>query len=224
MPKLDEQIKTLAGYFAADCEPDGKLTLQLEVEHFLTRSDGQPPAFADVQAALRDLQQQTDAPIITDGEYFGYSGPALTATLGPACQLCISLAPLRDVQDIMDLYNRFYLQLGLALAAHGLRAWTVGCHPTCHAEDLPLVPRTRDEAMDAYLREKGACSVQMMRATAATQVSIDYQDETDFVRKMRAASLLTPFFALLSDNAPGLSGQPQQQLLHPHAALAGCGP
>ena len=95
MPKLDEQIKTLAGYFAADCEPDGKLTLQLEVEHFLTRSDGQPPAFADVQAALRDLQQQTDAPIITDGEYFGYSGPALTATLGPACQLCISLAPLR---------------------------------------------------------------------------------------------------------------------------------
>ena len=181
MPKLDEQIKTLAGYFAADCEPDGKLTLQLEVEHFLTRSDGQPPAFADVQAALRDLQQQTDAPIITDGEYFGYSGPALTATLGPACQLRISLAPLRDVQDIMDLYNRFYLQLGLALAAHGLRAWTAGCHPTCHAEDLPLVPRTRDEAMDAYLREKGACSVQMMRATAATQVSIDYQDETDFV-------------------------------------------
>ena len=55
MPKLDEQIKTLAGYFAADCEPDGKLTLQLEVEHFLTRSDGQSPAFADVQAALRDL-------------------------------------------------------------------------------------------------------------------------------------------------------------------------
>ena len=137
MPKLDEQIKTLAGYFAADCEPDGKLTLQLEVEHFLTRSDGEPPAFADVQAALRDLQQQTDAPIITDGEYFGYSGPALTATLGPACQLRISLAPLRDVQDIMDLYNRFYLQLGLALAAHGLRAWTAGCHPTCHAEDLP---------------------------------------------------------------------------------------
>ena len=42
----------------------------------------------------------------------------------------------------------------------------------------------------------------MMRATAATQVSIDYQDEADFVRKMRVANLLTPFFALLSDNAP----------------------
>ena len=134
MPKLDEQIKTLAGYFAADCEPDGKLTLQLEVEHFLTRSDGQPPAFADVQAALRDLQQQTDAPIITDGEYFGYSGPALTATLGPACQLRISLALLRDVQDIMDLYNRFYLQLGLGEE--------VGGAPGRRAATRPAMPRT----------------------------------------------------------------------------------
>ena len=109
------------------------------------------------------LQQQTDAPIITDGEYFGYSGPALTATWGPPCQLRISLAQLRDVQDIMDLYNRFYLQLGLALAAHGCARLTAGRHPTCHAEDLPLVPPHPDEAMDAYLREKGACSVQMMQ-------------------------------------------------------------
>ena len=206
MPKLDEQIKTLAGYFAADCEPEGKLTLQLEVEHFITRSDGRPPDFPEVQAVLRDLQQQADAPIITDGEYMGYSGPALAVTVGPACQLRISLTPQRDVQDIMDLYNRFYLQMGLALAAHGLRAWTVGCHPTRRAEDLPLVPRARDEAMDRYFKNTGACGAQMMRATAATQVSIDYLDETDFVRKMRAASLLSPFFALLSDNAPVYQG------------------
>lgn len=48
---------------------------------------------------------------------------------------------------MMDLYNRLYLQMGLALAAHGLRAWALGCHPTTRAEALPLVPRTRDEAM-----------------------------------------------------------------------------
>ena len=42
----------------------------------------------------------------------------------------------------------------------------------------------------------------MLRGTAATRLSIDYFSEQDFVRKMRAASLLTPFFVLLSDNAP----------------------
>lgn len=30
--KLDEQIRTMKGYFEADCEAEGKLSLGLEVE------------------------------------------------------------------------------------------------------------------------------------------------------------------------------------------------
>ena len=206
MAKLDEQIKTMAGYFAADCEADGRLSLVLEVEHFITCSDGRAANFAAVQAAMQDMQQQADAPIILDGTYMGYSGLAASVTVGPACQLCLTLAAQRDVQDMMDLYNRLYLQMGLALAAHGLRAWALGCHPTTRAEALPLVPRTRDEAMDRYFKNTGSCGTQVMRGTAATLLSIDYFDEMDFVRKMRVASLLTPFFALLCDNAPIYQG------------------
>lgn len=206
MAKLDEQIKTMAGYFTADCEADGRLSLVLEVEHFITCSDGRAADFAAVQAAMQDMQQQADAPIIVDGTYMGYSGLAASVTVGPACQLCLTLAAQRDVQDMMDLYNRLYLQMGLALAAHGLRAWALGCHPTTRAEALPLVPRTRDEAMDRYFKNTGSCGTQVMRGTAATLLSIDYFDEMDFVRKMRVASLLTPFFALLCDNAPIYQG------------------
>ena len=36
MAKLDEQIRTMKGYFEADCEAEGKLSLGLEVEHFVT--------------------------------------------------------------------------------------------------------------------------------------------------------------------------------------------
>ena len=202
MAKLDEQIKTLAGYFAADCEGEERLSLGVEVEHFVTKSDGRAAAFPEVQAALQELQQQGNAPVIVDSAYMGFSGAALSAVIGPACQVKISLTPQRDVQDLMDIYNRFYLQLGLTLAAYGLRAWTVGYHPTSGAETLPLVPCTREEAMDRYFKNTGACGAQMLRATAMTRLSVDYFDEQDAVRKMRAAGLLTPFFALLSDNAP----------------------
>lgn len=85
MAKLDEQIKTMAGYFAADCEADGRLSLVLEVEHFITCSDGRAADFAAVQAAMQDMQQQADAPIIVDGTYMGYSGLAASVTMGPAC-------------------------------------------------------------------------------------------------------------------------------------------
>ena len=203
MAKLDEQIRTMKGYFEADCEAEGKLSLGLEVEHFVTHSDGRAVTFAQLQAALRDLQQQGGCPPLSrESEYLGFRAPALSAVIGPACQLKITLTPQRDVQDIMDSYNRFYLQLCLTLAACGLRAWTVGYHPTQRAEALPLIPQNRAEALDRYFKNTGACGGQMLRATAATRLSIDYFSEQDFVRKMRAASLLTPFFALLSDNAP----------------------
>ena len=101
----------------------------------------------------------------------------------------------------MDIYNQFYLQLSMTLAARGLRAWTVSYHPTRRAEELPLIPKQRYEAMDRYFKNTGSCGIQMMRATASTQISVDYYSERDFVQKMRVACLLTPFFALLTDNA-----------------------
>ncbi|MFR3272840.1 MAG: hypothetical protein ACLTQI_02690 [Slackia sp.] len=37
----------------------------------------------------------------------------------------------------------------------------------------------------------------MMRASASTQVSIDYCDEQNCIKKMRVASVLAPLFALV---------------------------
>ena len=40
----------------------------------------------------------------------------------------------------------------------------------------------------------------MMRASASTQVSIDYTSEADAVRKMRIASALAPILGAIADN------------------------
>lgn len=46
-----------------------------------------------------------------------------------------------------------------------------------------------------------------MRGTASTQVAIDYFDEKDFVRKMRAAYVLMPAMKLLTDNTQVFEGR-----------------
>lgn len=201
MSKLDEQKKALVEYFQQGCKPEGRLTLGLEVEHFITHPGGEPAAFAEVQSVMRQMQKNDDAPIFIDGEYMGYNTALYSVSLEPACQLEVSLMPQNSVIKIMDLYNQFYLQLSMTLAARGLRAWTVSYHPTRRAEELPLIPKQRYEAMDRYFKNTGSCGIQMMRATASVQLSVDYFSERDFVQKMRVACLLTPFFALLSDNA-----------------------
>lgn len=206
MSKLEDQRKLLVDYFQQGCKPEGKLALGLEVEHFITHAGGEPVTFAEVQNVMRQMQQPQDSPLYIDGLYMGYSTALYGVSLEPACQLEVSIAPQAGVMQILDIYNRFYLELSMTLATHGLRAWTVSYHPTRRAEDLPLIPKQRYEAMDRYFKNTGACGIQMMRATTSTQLSIDYFSERDFVQKMRAACLLTPFFALLSDNAPVYQG------------------
>ena len=206
MAKPEEQKKAVAAYLQAGCKPEGKLTLGLAVEHFITRAGGEPVAFAEAQSVLRQMQAAGDMPIFQDGQYLGFETKSYCVTLGSACQVVIHVASQADVMHLMDIYNAFFLQLSMTLASHGLQAWTVSYHPTRRAEELPLVPTPRNEAMDRYFRGTGACGVQMMRATASTRLNLDYYNERDFVQKMRAACLLTPIFGLLSDNAPVYQG------------------
>ena len=206
MAKLDEQKQALVDYFRRGCKPQGPLTLGLEAEHFLTHAGGEPVTFAEVQGILRQMQRAQDAPITIDGLYMGYTAAQYSVTLEPACQLEVSIAPQSDVRRMLAVYDQFRLQMDMALAARGLRAWNTGYHPTCRAEDLPLIPKQRYEAMDRYFHTTGAGGIQMMRATASTQLSIDYYSEQDFVQKMRAACLLTPLLALLTDSAAHYQG------------------
>ncbi|WP_294572235.1 glutamate-cysteine ligase family protein, partial [uncultured Subdoligranulum sp.] len=168
MSKLDEQKKVLVEYFRQGCKPEGRLTFGLEVEHFITHAGGEPATFAEVQSVMQQMQQSYDTPIVIDGAYMGYTTEMYGVSLEPACQLEVSLVPQRNVIQMMDIYNQFYLQLSMTLAARGLRAWTVSYHPTRRAEELPLIPKQRYEAMDRYFKNTGSCGIQMMRATAST--------------------------------------------------------
>ena len=53
----------------------------------------------------------------------------------------------------------------------------------------------------------------MMRATASTQVAVDYYDEEDFVLKYRLACALVPIFSLLTENCPIYEGRKSERYL-----------
>ena len=57
---------------------------------------------------------------------------------------------------------------------------TAGYQPASKVETLSLIPKERYRFMDRYFEKIGPYGRQMMRGTAATQVSIDYFSEEDF--------------------------------------------
>lgn len=207
MANLSKQKEAMVGYFRAGCKPEGQLTVGLEVEHFLTHTDGAPAAFEEVQAAMLALQQSGDVPLVQDGETVRLRSNGYVLTLEPAAQLEISITPQKSVGALMAVYEAFAARLRRALAPLGLRAWNLGYHPTRRAAALPLIPKKRYEVMDRYLQKRGRHGTQMMRGTASTQISVDYFSEQDFVRKFRVACLIAPLLALLTDNAPVYEGE-----------------
>jgi glutamate--cysteine ligase len=48
----------------------------------------------------------------------------------------------------------------------------------------------------------------MMRATASTQISVDYRSESDFRKKYQTAYVLTPIIKYLTDHTPVYEGKP----------------
>jgi glutamate--cysteine ligase len=62
--------------------------------------------------------------------------------------------------------------------------------------------------MAQHFEDTGQHGICMMRATASTQVSIDFSSEDDAIRKLRIASLLSPLFAFITDNSPIFESEP----------------
>lgn len=206
LANLQRQIDTLVTYFQSHCTRPGTIRLGLEVQHFITKLDNSPVDYEQLQHVLHTMQRAEDDPLLADGLYLGYRNSLYTVCLGPGGQLAIRMAPRNSVRELMLIYESCYARLCTSLASAGMRAHTLGVHPSRRAELLPIIPQSRWLTLDRYFKNTGGHGGLMLRATAATHVSIDYSSESDFIRKYRVASLIVPLLALLTDNSPFYHG------------------
>jgi len=208
--------QSLIDYFQEGAKGAGKCSyLGLEVEHFVTVDDGRPISYEPTKdlPGIRDVLEHLISwypePTYNDrGDLLGLAGQDGAVTLEPAAQLEFSVAPFSDVEHIMGAYERFRMRVSDFLRPFGARLVSAGYHPTRRADELALIPKRRYDFMDAYFAHIGSHGMRMMRASASTQVSVDFADEADAVRKMRVASALSPILAAICDNTRIYEGAP----------------
>ena len=213
----EQNRRTLIDYFVNSGKgTESKSELGLEVEHFVVRADdlqgvpySDPEGRLDVHGILEYLSTfYPERSFTREGDLIGLAGPTATVTLEPAAQVEVSIAPYSTVADVMHEYNAFRGRLDPFLAEHGCKIVSEGCHPRNKARELPLIPKQRYRFMDDYFAQIGTHGERMMRASTSTQVSIDYLDEADAVRKMRVAQALSVVLASLTDDATMMEGEP----------------
>lgn len=202
--------KRVATYFEGGFRPkDEARHLGVEAEHFVVRDNGASVSYSGDEGdfGVRDVLEYLsgfypDRFYNLKGELIALANETASITLEPAAQLEISIAPYTEIADIARAYTAFRDAVDPYLSLRGAHLVSHGYHPTMRAQDMPLIPKERYRLMDAHFARIGSHGERMMRASASTQVSIDFTDEADAVRKFRVASAIGPVLAAITDNTP----------------------
>lgn len=210
------QRQALIDFFNEGCKGVGNCKLLgLEVEHFVITGDGTPMAYESMRdlPGVRDLLAYLsrwfpDEQRNERGDLLGLVGEDGSVTLEPAAQLEISAAPKTSVVEIEALYKRFRERAEAFAQPFDVHLENAGYHPNRRADELSLIPKRRYDFMDRYFSSIGSHGMRMMRGSASTQVSLDFADEADAVRKIRVASALAPVLAAIADNTRTYEGRP----------------
>jgi glutamate--cysteine ligase len=129
-----------------------------------------------------------------------------TITLEPGGQVEISLHVAKTIGEIDKAYQSVLGEIK-SLLVEDQALVSIGYHPKTKIEELPLLPKARYKMMYDYFADRGLYCYNMMKGTAATQVSIDYHEEADFITKFRVANFLSPFIARIFDATPIFEGE-----------------
>ena len=225
MAFCEQNHQAIISYFQQGSQGDSLAgLLGVEVEHFVVHGNNNEPVFYEateggnegfgVATVLRYLSRFYPETIQgLEGDLLGLASSEASITLEPAAQIEISIAPFSSIETICEIYQKFRGYIDPFLAQHDCRLVTKGYHPSARALDLPLIPKKRYQFMNDYFKKIGTHGERMMRASASTQVSIDYKDEADAIRKMRLAQALAPLLSFIADNVEIFEGEPTDKPL-----------
>ena len=180
--------------------------LGLEIEHFVVNDAGVQIEFHEVSSIIEKMAGILNAKIIyMDGYPVGYVTDDYSITLEPACQFEISINPYSDIETIKSIYEDFVTLWTPVLKARGYHLETKGNLPLVEQgvidpDDIALSPKKRYKYMDSYFRHSGRYGKYMMRASASTQVSVDFRSEEDMVRKLNILQKISPVLMIAMEN------------------------
>jgi glutamate--cysteine ligase len=148
------------------------------------------------------------APVEERGALVALEKDGASITIEPGGQLELSGLPLRTLHETRAELRHHLEVLRRASEPLGLVWLGLGYSPLVALGDAPRMPKERYRIMRQYLPTRGKLALHMMHLTATVQANVDFSDEADMVRKMRAATAVTPIVSAIFANSPLAEGRP----------------
>ena len=184
-------------YIISGAKPDKKMGLELE--HFVYDDDFNIIKQEEVDEILLKASKLLGGELKTENNHdIELVLPDYTITFEPGLQLEISIKPCESVNEIKKIYTGFRDVFGKLLAEKNYKLRSFAMLPLIQngdysIDDVKLIDKKRYKYMNEYFLDKGKFAKYMMRATCATQVSIDFENESDAINKIQLFEKLELF-------------------------------
>ena len=123
-----------------------------------------------------------------------------TITLEPGCQFEISLEAQKTVAELKKETEKIDKEIEPVLNYFNVKLLEYGISPYSTAKEIGVFPKKRYLYMAKYFKEPLAAS--MMRETAGIQVTVDFKNEEDAIKKLRIFTKISPVMTAMFANSP----------------------
>jgi glutamate--cysteine ligase len=147
---------------------------------------------------------------IMDGEHIiGLTDPTGQGaiSLEPGGQFELSGAPLETIHQTCREVNGHLAQVRECATPLGIGFLGLGFSPKWTRKDTPAMPKSRYTIMARYMPKVGGKGLDMMFRTCTIQANLDFENEVDMVRKMRAGLALQSAVTAIFANSPFTEGK-----------------
>lgn len=205
-----KQIDTFVNYFKNAERKRKNHKIGLEFEHLILKNDLTAVSYFEeqgIESLLLELSKGEWEKVYEGEHLIGLKDNEKAVTLEPGGQLELSLIPFSDLKKIEKIYLEFIENLTEVLNKRDQKLAVLGYQPESSIKDITMLPKKRYDYMYQYFKKRGKYAHNMMKGTASVQMSIDYINEEDYIKKMRVGYFLSPLIYYLFDNTPFFEGQ-----------------
>jgi len=208
--QLIDDPQQLKDFLLRGARPRKDWGVGLESEKLVVdRQTGEAASYERIRDLLARLEGVGGWQGSYEGEHLiGLQGRRSSITLEPGGQLELSGRFCCDIHcSWRDLsrYRQLVMETGREL---DLMFLGLGAQPFTPLDKIGWLPKARYDVMGPYMLKAGSMGQRMMKQTAGTQVNLDYSDESDCLRKLRAVQWLTPVCYALFANSPIMEDKP----------------
>jgi len=201
---LIENRQQLSDFLVRGARPREDWGVGLEAEKLvIDRQTGEAASYERIRDLLARLEGVGGWQGSYEGEnLIGLQGKRSSVTLEPGGQLELSGRFCCDIHCSWRDLGRYRHQIAEVGEELGLAFLGLGVHPFTPVDQIAWLPKARYGIMGPYMQKTGDMGQTMMKQTAGTQVNLDFSDEADCVRKLRAAQWLSALCYALFANSP----------------------